>query len=429
MSFAESAVIGIPGKFAQKHMKTILILGAGIEQTIAINLAKEMGLKVIAVDGNPGAPGLRIANIGINADIKNIKTIIEIGKKYKIDGVMTHGVEIPQIVAKVAKALNLPGLNPKVAERASNKLKRIKCFTEKGIPCPKFETARTLKEAKEKARKIGFPCVMKPVNNAAARGVRKIKKIEEVGEAFEEALNYSKRSKVVLIEEFLAGREISTESVIYRDKIITTGFGDRNYSRNKEFEPYFVEDGHSVPSSISKKKKEKVLKTVNSAIRALGINWGVAKGDILIKNNKIYVLEMAPRTSGGWFCAGTVPIATSVNILKPFIKMSLGKNIDENDLKPKYNRAACQRYIIPTEKGTFERINGLEKVKKMPGVKMLIIFRRPKKGELIKKATNHSERYGQIIAKGRNIKDATAKCKNAIDLIKIVVKKYEKNKE
>jgi len=40
--------------------KTILILGAGIEQTTAIKLAKEMGLKVIAVDGNPNAPGLKI---------------------------------------------------------------------------------------------------------------------------------------------------------------------------------------------------------------------------------------------------------------------------------------------------------------------------------------------------------------------------------
>jgi len=404
-------------------MKTILILGAGIEQTIAIKLAKEMELKVIAVDGNPKAPGLKIADAGINADIKNVEAMTEIGKKYKIDGVMTHAVEIPQVVAKVAKALNLPGLDPEVAERATNKLKRIKCLTEHGVPCPKFGTAKTVEEAMRKAEKIGFPCVFKPIDNAGARGVGKIKRIEEIGRAFKEALVNSKRSKIILIEEFLEGIEISTESVIYQNKIITTGFGDRNYSRSKEFEPYFVEDGHNVPSSISEKEKEEVLKTVNSAIRALGINWGVAKGDILIKNNKVYILEMAARTSGGWFCAGTVPIATGVNILKPLIKMSVGESIEENDLKPKYNRAACQRYIIPTEEGTFERINGLEKAKKMPGVKMLTMFNIPKKGELIKKATNHSERYGQLVAEGENIKDAITKCEDAMKLIKIVVRK------
>lgn len=404
-------------------MKTILILGAGIEQTIAIKLAKELGLRVIAVDGNPDAPGLKIANVGVNADIKNAEAMIEMGKKYKIDGVMTHAVEIPQVVAKVAKALNLSGLDPEVAERATSKLKRIKCLTEHEVPCPKFEAAKKIEEAEEKAKKIGFPCVIKPIDSAGARGVIKVKRIEEIGRAFKEALANSNRSKIILIEEFLEGKGISTESVIYQNKIITTGFGDRNYSRNKEFEPYFVEDGLNVPSSISEKEKEEVLKTVNSAIRALGINWGVAKGDILIKNNKVYILEMAARTSGGWFCAGTVPIATGVNILKSLIKMSVGESIEENDLKSKYNKAACQRYIIPTEEGIFEKIEGLEEAKNMPGVKMLIIFNEPKKGELIKKATNHSERYGQLIAKGENIKDAIIKCENAMKLIKIVVRK------
>ncbi len=403
--------------------KIILLLGAGIEQTIAIELAKKMGLKVIAVDGNPNAQGLKIADIGISADIKNVQAMIEIGKKYKIDGVMTHAVEIPQVVAKIAKVLNLPGLELEVAERATNKLERIKCLTEHGVPCPKFETAATIEEARENAKKIDFPCIFKPIDSAGARGVKKVRKIEEVKNAFKEALFNSKRNRVILIEEFLEGKEISTESVIYQNKIITTGFGDRNYSRKEEFEPYFVEDGHNVPSSIPKKVKEEVLKTVNSAIRALGINWGVAKGDILIKDNSVYILEMAARTSGGWFCAGTVPIATGVNILKPLIKMSIGEFVEEIDLEPKYNRAACQRYIIPTEEGIFKKIEGIEKARKMPGVKMFVTFNIPKKGELIKKSTNNSERYGQLIAEGKNIRDAIIKCENAMKLIKILVKK------
>ena len=403
--------------------KSILFLGAGVEQTIAIELAREMGLKVVAVDGNPEAPGLRMADVGINANIRDVEAMAEIGKEYKVDGVMTHAVEIPQVVAKVAKALSLPGLDPEVAERATNKLKRIRCLTEEGIPCPRFETARTIEKAKEKAGKMGFPCVFKPIDSAGARGVRKVERIEEVEYAFEEALRHSKGSEIILIEEFVEGRGLSTESIIYENRIITTGFGDRNYGRQKEFEPYFVEDGHNVPSSISEKEKGNVLTVVDSAIRALGINWGVAKGDIIIRDDTVYVLEMAARTSGGWFCAGTVPIATGVNILKPCIKMSIGEAVEENDLKSKYNRAACQRYIIPTEKGIFEGIEGLRKAKKMPGVSMLTIFNKPKKGELIKRATNQSERYGHLIAQGKSIKDAITKCEDAMKLIKIVVRK------
>lgn len=407
-------------------MKTILILGAGIEQTIAIETAKDMNLKVIAVDGNSKASGLRIADTGINADIKDVEAMITVGKKYKVDGVMTHAVEIPQVVAKVAKALNLPGLDPDIAERATNKLKRIRCLTENNVSCPKFEVAKTIEEARAKAKKIGFPCVFKPIDNAGARGVRKIRKTKEVDGAFKEALSHAKKEKIILVEEFLEGNGISTESIIYKNKIITTGFGDRNYSRNDEFEPYFVEDGHNVPSSISEKDKYEVLKTVNHAIRALGINWGVAKGDIVLTNKgdkkKAYVLEMAARSSGGWFAAGTVPIATGVNILKPLIKMSLGQPLDEKDVTPTKHRAACQRYVIPTEEGYFQRLDGIAEAKKMPGVRMFVLFKTPKKGELIRKSTNHAERYAQLIAEGKDIPDAVEKCENAISKIKIVLK-------
>ncbi|GAG94540.1 unnamed protein product, partial [marine sediment metagenome] len=139
-----------------------MFLGAGKEQCEAIEIALDLGLKVIAVDGNPEALGLKIAHIGINADIKDTQAMIDIGKKYKIDGVVAHAVEIPQIVAIVARALSLPGISPEVAERATNKLKRIKCLSKKNIPCAKFEIAETIEEAEKKADKIGFPVVFKP---------------------------------------------------------------------------------------------------------------------------------------------------------------------------------------------------------------------------------------------------------------------------
>ena len=328
----------------------ILILGAGNEQSIAINLSKSMGLNVIAVDGNPKAPGLQYADIGIVADIKNVEEIVKIAKKFHVNGIFSHGVEIPQVVAEVAERCKLPGLNPKVAEKATDKLKRISCFHDNKIPSPNFLTALNLKEALVAAKTIGFPCVFKPIDNAGARGVIKINSINDVQDAFNETIANSKK-EIVLIEEFLDGIEISTETVIYNDTMVTTGIGDRNYARNKEFEPYFVEDGHNVPSNISEELKTKIIKNVEKAIIALGIDWGVAKGDILIKDNEVFILEMAARTSGGWFCAGTVPIATGINILKPLIQMSIGHEINENDLKTKYNRAACQRYIIPTKYG------------------------------------------------------------------------------
>ncbi|MDP2676860.1 MAG: ATP-grasp domain-containing protein [bacterium] len=401
--------------------KKILILGAGIEQSIVIRLAKKLGYFVIAADANPHAIGLKYADKKVVVDIKDAKKLISIGKKYNIDGVMTHGVEVPVAVARVAQALGLPGLNPIVADRATDKFKRISCFQKKGIVCPRFEIARTRKEALSKSGQIGFPLVIKPVDNSGARGVKKINSFEELENGFAEARLYS--SGPVLLEEFLEGDEISTESIIVHNKIFTTGFGDRNYSRQSEFQPYFVEDGHHVPSLLDENKKKEAITIVEKAIKALGINWGVAKGDVLVNKNGVYVLEMAARTSGGWFAAGTVPFATGVNILKPLLQMSVGDAVDENELSPTFQKAACQRYIIPTKDGEFVKLHGIERAKKMPGIKMFDVFNIPPRGAAMRRATHNGERFAHCIAEGKNIREATMRCEKAISKISIILKK------
>jgi len=397
------------------------MLGAGTEHQIAIKLAKDLGYRVIAADGSADAPGLALADVGVVADIKNIDEMVEVGKKYEVDGVMTHAVEIPHIVSRIAKALGLPGIDPVVADRTTFKSQRIDCLKKAGIRVPEFAVTHSVEEGKQAAQKIGYPVVVKPVDNAGARGVQCVKNDQELETAYAESQTYSHDQPEILIEQYLDGFEISTEALVYDGKIVTTGFGDRNYTRSAEFYPYFIEDGHNVPSTLPQETQDKVIEEANKAIRALGIDWGVAKGDILVHDGEVYILEMASRTSGGWFCSGTVPRATGVHILKSLIKMSVGDPVDEADLTPTKHKAVCQRYVIPTEEGAFVRFDGVEEAAKMPGVDMFIMFKTPAVGEMIHKATNHAERFGQIITVADTMPEAIAQCEAATNTIKIVL--------
>jgi len=400
-------------------MKTILILGAGIEQTIAIKLAKEMGLKVIAVDGNPNAPGLKIADVGINADIKDVEAMIKIGKKYKVDGVMTHAVEIPQVVAKVAKALNLPGLDPDVAERATNKLKRIKCLTKHGVPCPRFETAKTVEEAKRKAEKIGFPCVFKPIDNAGARGVIKVRNKDEIEKAYKEAISFSKFN-FVLIEEYLKGHELSTEAFVIGDEIYHTSFDDRNYKNKEKYFPYFVEDGGDLPTELSEQEINKVKVVIEKAIKALGINFGAAKGDIVIDEEGPKILEMAARTSGGFFCSVQTPVHNGIQILNPLISISVGNKIDRNDLRPRYSKPSIERYIM-SKPGIIKSITGIEEAAKVPGIVFLKMFDEYKKNSLIPKTVGNISKIGVIIGTGKTKEIAIKNTERAVAMVKVEI--------
>lgn len=397
--------------------KTIMILGAGEEQCEAIDIALSLDLKVVALDSNPKAPGLNLADIGVCTDINNVGQLIDIGNRHKIDGVMTHAVEIPQIVAQVAKALNLPGIKPEVAERATNKLMRISCLTEKGIPCPKYNIAKNYEDAKKWSAEIGFPCVFKPVENSGARGVIKVNKVMEIKDAFKHSTKYSQRRNV-LIEEYIDGKELSTESIIYDNKIYTVAFADRNYDRNR-FAPFFVEDGGEMPSHLSDTIIKEVGNLVNASIDALGINWGVAKGDVIIDNKGyIYILEMAARTSGGRFSSLKVPLATGINMLRPLILMTVGLTPDLNDLVPKYNRGVAERFIFP-DPGRITSIEGILEAKQAEGIYRLHLNEELKVGTYIKKATNNAMRQGYVIAVGDNREQAIERAKKAVKMLKI----------
>ena len=53
--------------------KTIMFIGAGKYQLPGIEKAKEIGLKVIAIDRDPDAPGLKVADIPIALDVTDIE--------------------------------------------------------------------------------------------------------------------------------------------------------------------------------------------------------------------------------------------------------------------------------------------------------------------------------------------------------------------
>lgn len=397
--------------------KTIMILGAGPEQVEAIEIAKNLGLKVIAVDGNPNAQGLEIADIGIAEDIKDVNKMVEIGQEYEIDGVMTHAVEIPQIVAEVAKKLNLPRIEPEVAERATDKLKRIKCFKENGVSCANFESAKNLQEAQEKAEKIGFPCVFKPVDKAGARGVIKVNSLKEVKNAYEHALNNTDKN-IILIEEYLEGKEISTESIVYNGNIYHIGIGDRNYDR-KRFEPFFVQDGGQIPAKLSHELLKNLEDEIELAIKAIGINWGVAKGDYLIEaDGTIRIIEMAARTSGGRFCSIRVPLSNGINLIKLLVLISVGEEVNLDELKPKFSRYVADRFILP-EPGKIISIEGIDEARKLEGIYDIYLDNGLVIGNEIKILTDHTCRKGQIIAVGSTYEEAVNKAEKAVKLIKI----------
>src|SRR4029453_19323032 len=80
-------------------------------QQRAILRAKDLGLRVVAVDRNPEAAGLAEADSAEVVDFVHIDSVVDVARRHEVDGVLTVSADraVP-VVAAVAEELGLPGI-------------------------------------------------------------------------------------------------------------------------------------------------------------------------------------------------------------------------------------------------------------------------------------------------------------------------------
>ena len=383
-----------------KQNQHLMIIGGGVFQVPAIRTAQEMGLKVVVTDYNPEAEGMKLADFPLVVSTRNINLTVNAARQFHrtipLSGVMTVGTDASLTVAAVANALDLPGIPTEVAECCTDKIKMRRKLQHSGVPVPDFHPVSTLSEARRLVEKLPLPLVLKPCDNMGARGVRKIVQPEDIVPAFQEAKESSISGNLIL-EEFMAGPEFSLDALVYEGEIWITGVADRHISR----EPWFVEEGHTMPSNAAPEMLEEVQKIFKDAIRALGITHGAAKGDIKMTESGARIVEVASRLSGGWMSAHTYPLSSGVNVIRAAIEIALGQR--PTDLTPKLNRVAAERALIPPP-GKILSIRGVDEALKIRGVREIILMKEP--GDVVGELRSNMGKTGYVITTGKTREEA-----------------------
>lgn len=407
---------------SNSFMKTLLMIGAGTEQVAAIQIANSMGLFVVALDRNRKAPGFRYANERIIASTMDpreaLKAALEYNKKRKIDGVITIGHDVPMTVATIAKGLNLPGISINTAKLSSNKLLMKKKFRKDGVPIPWFKEVKNVKELDSVAKRRAFNIILKPVDSRGSIGVIRFSKGIDIKWAFKRAMQASPSGRI-MAEEYLEGPQISTEAIVYRGKIYTLGYADRNYEFIDKYAPFIVENGGETPSKFFPKKKRILDKAFNKAIRSLGILNGTAKGDLVITKNGVKVIEISARMSGGFFSTDSIPLVTGVNFVEKAIKIALSEKLDPSELKAKYIKGAATRYLFP-EPGIVRRISVANKLKTLKWVKRIGFY--VNVDERLMPITDHHGHGGFVVVSAKDRLTAKKRAEKAIKYLKIETK-------
>ncbi len=326
----------------------LLVVGAGLNQLGTIERAKRAGLRVTATDRDPEAAGFAVADDAVLASTRDpeetLAAIRPIHERTPIDGVMTIASESAVTVAAVAQALGLPGVGVEAARRATDKLARLAAFAAAGVPSARSATARSADDVRAAGDELGWPVVVKPVDSAGSRGVRRIDRPDQVDAAVAEITGLSSDARIV-VEELLTGTEHSIEGIVIDGTPHWTAFSDRNYADKERYAPHFFEDGDTLPTRLPSVAVDGLLAASDAAVRALGIEHGPVKGDLLLGSAGPVVIEMAARLSGDGFCEHTAPLHNGIDLVGVVMDQALGHRIDPRRLRPSRRRPVAYRGV------------------------------------------------------------------------------------
>lgn len=369
-----------------------MIIGGGFGQLPAIKASKHLGLFIHVVDGKENAPGMIMGNKAHVVDIIKIKDIVELAKRYSIDGVLTlqSDVGVPAVGA-VVDALGLSGNGIEVSNRCSNKILMRKRFDLFGVPQPKFFEAKSVDQAIKVATKIGFPCVIKAPDSSGSRGVTKVNFDTDVKEAFNAAKQHTFSGEVI-VEEFISGIEVGAQAFSINGECVITLVHEDILSPP----PYMIPIGHAFPSSLDVHKLAKVSNIIKCAVNALGIKDGPSNVDLIVDDSgNPKIIEIGARV-GATCLPELLHYHTGIDWVLQSINASMGNLLD---LTLKEERP-CAAFIIEVkEDGILKGFQLPAEMRDHPDVLEWEIT--ASIGDKVSRLRKGTDRIGKVITTGR----------------------------
>lgn len=393
-------------------MKKIMVLAAGLLQIDVIEKAKSMGYYVLAVDGNPKAPGFNIADKAICADIVNEETMLKIARDEHVDGVIHPCSEVSMaVMGRINDELGLSGISREQAICATNKHLMRKAFEKGNAPSPKSILAQDAEDAWRRLQsEFDTDAILKPSRNSGSRGIAKVSRNMDKGDfirAYDEALNES-RDHSVLIEQFIEGPEFSIEMIVWQGEIHVLTVTDKKTTGA----PHFVELGHNQPSCFSATDVETLKAAAVAGVRALGVNNCACHAEAKLMNGKAYLMEVGARLGGDFISTELTHLSTGVDMVAAAIDVALGV---EPDLSAKEEpKGVCIRYFCP-KPGKLVSISNTE-VLNNPHVYLWEIY--PKEGDVIPAVTSSLCRSGHVIVTEKTPQKAIELAERLIESVK-----------
>ncbi len=419
---------------ANNHLsgKTILLVNTGsIKKKIILQRLKKFGLVIVCLnrEKNWAQPyidhWILADNTNITEAIQAVKEFIANTPQVEINGALTFWEDDVLLTAKIIDKFNFIGTSFDVAKKIRNKFLYREFCREHGLPAPQHILLKSIDDVRNLPETFKFPMVIKPAFGSSSAYVVKVEDKEQLIETYryiKKNISISTESALtegsdIFAEEYIAGDEVDIDIVLQNGKIKFYSISD-NYQTK---EPFFIETGQSIPSSLSNKNKQDLIEMAEVNLEKIGVQNGVLHFEAKSTQDGPVPIEINLRM-GGDEVYSFVKGAWNIDLIENAVKIALGIYIPQIK-KPEMPRNYITGvYFLSDYSGVLSQLDINEEIRKKDYLEEFHFFK--KIGDPILVPPEGYEFLGWITVSGFSLPDAQDKLKEALKYVKYEVAKF-----
>ncbi|MEV4319528.1 ATP-grasp domain-containing protein [Actinocrispum sp. NPDC049592] len=387
---------------------------------LALTTARRLGLDPVLLSGRPQRyAGLAETGVEVIECDTNSPEAIASRLPGRIAGVTTTSEYFLEVVAQVAHCLGLPGNPPEAVRRCRDKSATREALAREGVGQPRFVAVRHHRLLTPTLRKVGLPCVVKPVNESGSQDVVLCHSEPQVRAHLRRILSARVNARdqpvpgVALVEEYLDAAEYSVEMFSSAGTATCVGITAKSVSGD----PYFVESGHHYPAALSPSPTQQLICLARDALDAVGLREGPSHIEVKLSPSRAAVVEINARLAGGMI-PELVRLVDGIDLIEQQIRAVAGRPVDLTPVR-REDRCAGIRFLMVDRTGRVASVSGVEQAMALPGVHRVHVSAAPGSG--VARAQDAYGRIGHVIAGGPDSAEVESRLDRALDLIRIAV--------
>jgi carbamoylphosphate synthase large subunit len=299
-----------------------VVIGASEDSIHTIKMAKKHNIYVVALDGNPKAKGFEYADKSVVVDISDKNKVYNEIKNINPDFIIPIPIgRYLSTTGYINEKFNLKGIQYKATEYSTDKYLFHQKLNNAGLR--QIGLNLLTRESDKKDIDAEYPIIIKPRYGSGSRDVFYINSSEELEQIWND-IELDKEDFVA--EQAVQGEEYSVDGAVIDNELKITLLRKKIITSLPVRQP--ISSFSVVKDDDGKKLYKRVFNHIQKVTKALDYNNCLLNADLIINDDEVFVIEIAPRPSGHNLHNVFVPEATGIDIAEEYIKYLLNKSYE-----------------------------------------------------------------------------------------------------